>query len=215
VPTDLQTPDLAHMVNCPGCGGRNPPEASECDWCGRQFVSPGRRLRITLWQVLSTLLILAVVVGVGILFLLNAGRTLTAPRLAAAPTPQAAASAIPTPAVTPRVTSPPTGTAAAAPVAQTPAPPTPTAEAAAAATEPPSPTATPEPETAHIANTGGQGVMVRAEPGAQAPAVGALRDGTAVVPTGQEQTVAAHTWREVETEDKRIKGWVSADFLQP
>jgi hypothetical protein len=32
--------------------------------------------------------------------------------------------------------------------------------------------------------------------------------------TGNDQTVAARPWREIETEDHRLKGWVSADFLQ-
>jgi hypothetical protein len=199
------------MVHCPGCGGRNPAPATECDWCGRQFISPGRRLRITIWQVLSTIAILAVFAAVGALLFLNAGRVLPAPRLAAQPTAQVANSAAPTPAVTPRITSAPTdmptptiaATATNLPVAAPPEP-----------TEPPEPTATPQPPTAVIANTGGQGVMVRAEAGPQAAAVGALREGTSVKLTGQEQTVATRTWREVETTDHRLKGWVLDDFLQ-
>lgn len=41
-----------------------------------------------------------------------------------------------------------------------------------------------------------------------------LREGTRVVLTGNEQTVAARPWREVETEDHSMKGWVLGDFLQ-
>jgi len=41
-----------------------------------------------------------------------------------------------------------------------------------------------------------------------------LREGTTVLLTGNDQTVAARPWREIETEDHRLKGWVSADFLQ-
>lgn len=209
VPTD-SPPTQPQLVHCPGCGGRNPASASECDWCGRQFISPGRRLRITIWQVLSTIAILAVFAAVGALLFLNAGRSLTPPRLAPQPTAQVVSSAPPTPAVTPRVTSPPTAVPTPT-VAETP---TSAPAAAPVPTEPPEPTATPEPQTAVIANTGGQGVMVRAEAGPQAAAVGALREGTSVNLTGQEQTVATRTWREVETTDHRLKGWVLDDFLQ-
>jgi hypothetical protein len=41
-----------------------------------------------------------------------------------------------------------------------------------------------------------------------------LRDGTRVLLTGNEQTVAARVWREIETEDRALRGWVQADFLQ-
>jgi hypothetical protein len=209
VPTETLTELAADMVNCPGCGGRNPPDASECDWCGRAFISRGRRLRITFWQLLSTLLIVAIIAAVGALVFLNAGRALPAPRLAPPPTVAAVASAAPTPAVTPRVTAAPTGVPA---VTQVPTPtaapdqPTPTS-----APEEPSPT--PQAQSARIANTGGQGVMVRAAPGAAAAALGALREGTPVNLTGGEQVQDARTWREIETADKRLKGWVLEDFL--
>jgi hypothetical protein len=152
---------------------------------------------------------------VGALVVLNAGRTLPAPRLAP-PTVAPVASAAPTPAVTPRVTLAPTGTptplgAAAAPAPATATPASEEATSEAAAAEAPSPTA--EAQTARIANTGGQGVMVRAEPGPQAAALGALREGTMVNLTGDEQTLANRTWREIETVDKRLKGWVLEDFL--
>jgi hypothetical protein len=212
VPTETSTELATDMVNCPGCGGRNPPDASECDWCGRAFISRGRRLRITFWQLLSTLLIVAIIGAVGALVFLNAGRTLPAPRLAPPPTVAAVASAAPTPAVTPRVTVAPTGAAVT---------PAPTATAATAAADQTTPTSvptdevspTPEAHTAHIANTGGQGVMVRAAPGAAAAALGALREGTPVNVTGGAQTQDARTWREIETADKRLKGWVLDDFL--
>jgi hypothetical protein len=41
-----------------------------------------------------------------------------------------------------------------------------------------------------------------------------LREGTRVLLTGNDQTVAARPWREIETEDHNLKGWVLADFLQ-
>ena len=37
----------------------------------------------------------------------------------------------------------------------------------------------------------------------------------AVVLTGTDQTVAARPWREVETQDHSLKGWVQGDFLKP
>jgi uncharacterized protein YraI len=66
-----------------------------------------------------------------------------------------------------------------------------------------------------VANTGGLGVSVRSQPGPSAPRAGVLRDGTRVLLTGNEQTVAARVWREIETEDRGIRGWVLGDFLQP
>jgi hypothetical protein len=41
-----------------------------------------------------------------------------------------------------------------------------------------------------------------------------LREGTRVILTGNDQTVAARPWREIETEDHNLKGWVMGDFLQ-
>ena len=58
------------------------------------------------------------------------------------------------------------------------------------------------------------GCSVRDEPGPQAPRAGVLREGTRVLLTGNDQTVAARPWREIETEDHNLKGWVQGDFLQ-
>jgi hypothetical protein len=41
-----------------------------------------------------------------------------------------------------------------------------------------------------------------------------LREGTRVLLTGNDQTIAARPWREIETEDHNLKGWVLGDFLQ-
>jgi hypothetical protein len=195
------------ITTCAGCGGRNTRNTTECDWCGRSFVSKGGRLRITVWQVLSSLLILALIGAVASLAVLNAGRNLPGVVRAAAPTSTVELpTLVPTPAVTPRVTAQTAPTPTLVPVA---APPTPVPEPPT-----PEPTATPQVQTARIVNTGGQGVSVRQEPGPQAPRTGALREGTTVLLTGNDQTVAARPWREVETEDHRLKGWVMADFLQ-
>jgi hypothetical protein len=162
-------------------------------------------LRLTAWQIVSTLFLLALIGAVAALAFLNAGRTLPSVR-ASVPTSAPLPTVVPTPAVTPRVTvtnPTPTALPVAAPTSA-PEPPPPT----------PEPTPTPLPQVARIANTSGQGVSVRLEPGPQAPRAGVLREGTRVMLTGNDQTVAARPWREIETEDRRLRGWVLADFLQ-
>jgi hypothetical protein len=78
----------------------------------------------------------------------------------------------------------------------------------------PEPSPTAQLQLARIANTNGLGVTVRLEPGPQATRAGVLREGTRVILTGNDQTVAARPWREIETEDHNLKGWVLGDFLQ-
>jgi hypothetical protein len=195
---------------CPGCGGKNPGGSTECDWCGRPFLSKGGRLRLTLWQILSSLLLLGLIGAVALLAVLNAGRALP-PVRSAAGTTTPVATVVPTPAVTPRVTtaSAPTATAVPLLAASLPTPaPTP------AAPPTPEPTPTPQLQLAKIANTSGQGVSVRQQPGPQAPRAGVLREGTRVLLTGNDQTVAARPWREIETEDHNLRGWVLGDFVQ-
>jgi hypothetical protein len=203
------------VVTCPGCGGKNPTGSSECDWCGRPFVTRGGRLRLTIWQLLSSLLLLGVIGAVAALAFLNAGRALPPVRVGSAglATSAPVLTIIPTPVVTPRVTpaaNAPTATPLAVVVAQTQATPEPTSP------EPPTPAPTPQPElqAARIANTSGLGVSVRLQPGPQAQRAGVLREGTRVLLTGNDQTVAARPWREIETEDHNLKGWVQGDFLQ-
>jgi len=195
------------IVVCPGCGGKNPAGSTECDWCGRPFLSKGGRLRLTLWQVLSSLLLVALIGAVAALAVLNAGRALPPVRASLNATTTPAATLSPTPAVTPRVTAAnaPTGTPLPAANAPTPTPATPPT---------PEPTPTPQQQLARIANTSGQGVSVRQQPGPQAPRAGVLREGTRVLLTGNDQTVAARPWREIETEDHNLKGWVLGDFIQ-
>ena len=200
----MQSDHPDSVTTCQGCGGRNASTNTECDWCGRPFVSKGGRMRLTAWQVLSSLLLLGLIGAVAALAWLNAGRNLPPVRVAAAPTSTLAPTVQPTPAVTPRVTAPPPPTATPAPVAAAPPTEVPT----------PEPSPTPQQQAARIANTSGQGVSVRLEPGPTAPRAGVLREGTTVRLTGNDQTVAARPWREIETEDHRLKGWVSADFLQ-
>jgi hypothetical protein len=198
------------VVTCPGCGGRNPAGSSECDWCGRPFISKGGRLRLTVWQVLSSLFLLGLIGAVAALAYLNAGRNLPPVRVGAQSTSTASLpTAVPTLAVTPRVTTPLAPTPTTAPAVNEPTPaPQPTEVAT------PEPTPTPQLQAARISNTGGQGVSVRTEPGPQAARAGVLREGTRVLLTGNDQTVAARQWREVRSEDGSLTGWVLADFLQ-
>jgi hypothetical protein len=198
--------DGQSVVVCSGCGGKNPPGTNECDWCGRPFLSPGGRIRLTLWQLLSSLLLLAAVVAVAGLAFLNAGRALPPVRVAGAATSTPAPTVMPTAAVTPLVTTAQTPTHPAA--APTPVP--------TQSEQPPTPEPTPTPQLqpALIANTSGRGAYVHQQPGAASPREGALREGTRVFLTGNDETVAAQPWREIETEDHNLKGWILGDFIQ-
>ncbi len=205
----MSAPPTEPIVTCSGCGGKNPTGSTECDWCGRPFVSRGGRLRLTIWQLLSSLLLLGLIGAVAALAYLNQGRAVP-PLRVTTPTTLPASTFVPTPVVTPRVSAAtaPTATPASAvlQVGPTP-PPTP---------QPPTPEPTPAPATqsALIVNTSGLGVFVRLQPGPQAQRAGVLREGTRVLLTGNDQTVAARPWREIETEDHNLKGWVQGDFLQ-
>ena len=130
-------------------------------------------MRLTAWQLLSSVLLLALVGAVAALAFLNAGRALPPVRASAA-SPTLAPTVQPTPVVTPRLTSPATPTPEP-PRTPTAPPPEPT----------PAPTATPQLQTARIANTGGLGVTVRAQPGPQSARAGVLRDGTQVLLTSR------------------------------
>jgi hypothetical protein len=159
-----------------------------------------------MWQVVSSLLVLALIGAVAALAYLNAGRALPPVRVSAAATSTPLATLVPTPVVTPRVTTAAAPTATPNGVASGPtAQPTPA---------PPEPTPLPAPQAARVVNTSGQGVSVRLQPGPTAPRAGVLREGTRVLLTGNDQTVAARPWKEVETEDHNLKGWVLGDFLQ-
>jgi hypothetical protein len=203
-------PPTEQIVTCPGCGGRNPTGSNECDWCGRPFVSKGGRLRLTIWQLLTSLLLLGLIGAVAALAYLNQGRALPPVRANSA-TAIPASTFVPTPAVTPRVSAAIVPTTTPAPLTSQPGP---TPEPTSVQEPTPEPTPTPELQAARIVNTSGLGVSVRLQPGPQSPRQGVLREGTRVFLTGNDQTVAARPWREIETEDHNLKGWVQGDFLQ-
>jgi hypothetical protein len=161
-----------------------------------------------MWQALSTLLVLGLVGAVAALAYLNAGRALPRVRNSAPASTTPAPTLVPTLMVTPRVTS--ATPATATPAAQSGSTVAPTSTQPAT----PQPTPTPILQAARIVNTSGLGVSVRLQPGPQAQRAGVLREGTRVLLTGNDQTVAARPWKEIETEDHNLKGWVMGDFLQ-
>jgi hypothetical protein len=182
---------------CPGCGGRNAPQADACDWCGRPFSGQRRSISVRWWPLAASILFGLVVVAVVSLAILNANRPDVRPR----PSPTADARA--TPLLLPA--APPT------PAPPTPRPPPATATSLPAA--PPSPT--PAARYVRVSNTGGLGVNIRREPGSQGQPVIAVAENTILKLLGPEETVQARTWRLCEHEARGIQGWVPADFLQP
>lgn len=90
---------------------------------------------------------------------------------------------------------------------------TPTPEPQPTATPRPraSPTRTAAPRQLYIANTGGQGAVLRAEPPTGARVAG-LRDGTSVTPQGDELEAGGRRWVRVRDPDGRL-GWIAAEFL--
>ena len=161
-------PPTEQIVTCPGCGGRNPTGSNECDWCGRPFVSKGGRLRLTIWQLLTSLLLLGLIGAVAALAYLNQGRALPPVRANSA-TAIPASTFVPTPAVTPRVSAASAPTTTPAPLTS---PSGPTPEPTSAQEPTVEPTPTPELQAARIVNTSGLGVSVRLQPGPQSPRQG-------------------------------------------
>jgi hypothetical protein len=79
------------------------------------------------------------------------------------------------------------------------------------------PTGTPTPvvEYFKVANTGGLGVKLRAQPLQSADRVTGLNDGTVVKTIGTDQKNADGTWKHVSTADDQYSGWINANFLIP
>jgi hypothetical protein len=188
---------------CPGCQGRNDPRAAVCEWCGRPFNGRPQGFALRWWHLASGLLFSLVVAAMVALVVLNASRFDIRPRPAPSPAPVAAASPLPTRAATAGLVLP-------TPITQ---PPTATA---LASTPPPDTTATPEPaKYVRVFNTGGLGVFLREEPGAQSARIQpALAEGTVLRLVGPEQTVQAQVWRLTEHEGRHVQGWIAAQYLQ-
>lgn len=64
-----------------------------------------------------------------------------------------------------------------------------------------------------VANTGGQGVRLRAEPRADADRVDGLQEGTVCKVIGADVTNADGTWKHVEVVGKSEQGWVLNKWL--
>lgn len=58
-------------LTCPGCGGRNEPEAKLCEWCGRPFVAQPRRIPVELLVLGGLGLLLLVLASVVIVVLVS------------------------------------------------------------------------------------------------------------------------------------------------
>jgi hypothetical protein len=146
-----------------------------------------RRFGLTGWQIVSTVLLLALIGAVLALAVLNSSRSV--PRTRAAPTPASVLNA-------PRATGD-TSFIALTPTAATSGALAPDQGPAPAALDPTATARLPQ-QSVRVANTGGSGVVVHQEPGPQTPTVGKLSEGTHVILTGGQQTVAARLWHEIE-----------------
>jgi hypothetical protein len=65
---------------------------------------------------------------------------------------------------------------------------------------------------AKIANTNGQGALIRREPSVNAPSETLLSEEEIVDLLGPEETVQAQVWRQVDDRQGN-QGWIRADFL--
>lgn len=190
---------------CPGCQGRNPPQALICEWCGRRFDGRAGGFSLRWWHLAAALLFGFVVLASVAVVFLSSVRLPSLSDLRARPTPSpppaVQATALPTRAATPGLTLAAPKPASSPAAAPTPVP-------------PPSPTLAPA-RYVRVANTNGLGVFLREEPGAQSqritPAVG---EGSLLRLVGPEQTVQAQIWRLCEHEGRGVQGWVPAQYLQ-
>ena len=206
---------LMSVQVCPGCQGRNAPQAATCEWCGRPFDGRARGSWLRWWHLATVLLFGFVVVATGALVYLNASRLPAFPSLAdirgkptASPGAQAEPTMLPTRAATPGLTL-----ATPKPAGSPATTPTPIPQASPAAT---SGEAEPPARYVRIANTTGIGVFLREEPGQQSQRLQpAVAEGAILRLVGPEQTVQAQIWRLCEHEGRGVQGWVLAQYLQP
>ena len=75
----------------------------------------------------------------------------------------------------------------------------------------PTPSRTPAPLAFFVANTGGDGAVLRAAPG-KGDRVTSLTEGVRVVPQGEEQDVDGRHWLRVQDPDGKT-GWVAQELL--
>ena len=196
---------------CPGCQGRNAPQAATCEWCGRPFDGRAGGSWFRWWHVATLLLFGFVVVATGTLVYLSSSRLPTLadfrPKPTASPSALAEPTMFPTRAATPGLTLATPKPAASPPLAS---------GQAATATPVPEPSLDSSPARyVRIVNTTGIGVFLREEPGPQSQRiVPAVAEGAILRLVGPEQTVQAQIWRLCEHEGRGIQGWVLAQYLQ-
>ena len=190
---------------CPGCQGRNAPQAASCEWCGRPFDGQASGFSFRWWHLVTVLLFGFVVVATGTLVYLSSSRLPSLADLRIRPTASPEAriepTTLPTRAATPGLTL---------------AAPKPASSPIATPTEvpPPTPTAAPA-RYVRIVNTTGIGVFLREEPGQQSQRIQpAVAEGALLKLLGPEQTVQAQIWRLCEHEGRGVQGWVLAQYLQ-
>ncbi|HZO30763.1 MAG TPA: hypothetical protein VFH48_32750 [Chloroflexota bacterium] len=190
---------------CPGCQGRNSPEAASCDWCGRPFDGRARVFSFRWWHLATVMLFGFVVIATGTLVYLSSSRLSSLsdfrPKPTTSPVPQIATTALPTRAATPGLTL-----ATAKPIGSP----------AGTATQVPEPSPTSAPARyVRVVNTTGIGVFLREEPGQLSQRiVPAVAEGAVLRLVGPEQTVQAQIWRLCEHEGRDVQGWVLAQYLQ-
>jgi len=179
-------------------------------WRWVQDQSPARQVLIFATPVIgaAVLVLLGLVVWTVALPMVRPRPTVVAQASPAAvqPTNPPPAAAAPAPNVTP------TPVVAAKPTVVV--PPTPTS-GPPTATPTPAPTLTPTPvpaRSAKIANTDGQGAIMRKTASVSAPRVKVVPEGTVVELVGGEQKGDGYTWREVKDVDG-MSGFVVVDFL--
>jgi hypothetical protein len=129
-----------------------------------------------------------------------------------APAP-AATSAVPSPTLLPPP-KPLSSPEAASPQPASPAPvalatPIPPPNSAAAAPAAPAPGG----ERVRVANTGGDGANMRAEPAANATLVRTIKEGTDLEVVGADRDAGGRRWRNVRDPAGGVSGWIAADFL--
>ena len=199
---------------CPGCQGRNAPQAATCEWCGRPFDGRARGSSFRWWHLATVLLFGFVIVATGALLYLNASRLPAIPSLAdfrskpaASPASLVEPTMLPTRAATPGLTLA-TPKPAASPLA--------TATPIPEPSPPPTSGQTSAPDRyVRVVNTTGLGVFLREEPGPQGQRITpAVAEGAVLRLLGPEQTVQAQIWRLCEHEGRGIQGWVLAQYLQ-
>jgi hypothetical protein len=76
---------------------------------------------------------------------------------------------------------------------------------------PPTPSHTPAPVAYYVANTGGDGAVLRASPG-KGDRVTSLAEGQRVIPQGEQQDVDGKRWLRVQDPSGKI-GWIATELL--